>query len=265
MFSNKMLYIPDYVVYEDIPTIIKYFEDFNIAKIRNVQVFKHLEPEYYVEDKYNYCYALIEVEFYYNNQGAQNFYNAIENNKCAMVYDDPLYWEVQFSPFKEHAMPLASNSSTSTNSNSICNCLTHNLNEACVTSEEEDYYSSEEDDQEEDDQEEDDQEEDDQEEDDQEEDDSKDPDYEDEEEDEDEESDDDYNYETYKKNYANFKSKQKAKKQKLLNELSEMKKTIELIKNKQEKMRKLLIQNKKSKSKTKEYKTNWARRLRTII
>jgi hypothetical protein len=255
MFSNKMLYIPDYVVYEDIPTIIKYFEDFNIAKIKNVQVFKHLEPEYYVEDKYNYCYALIEVEFYYNNQGAQNFYNAIENNKCAMVYDDPLYWEVQFSPFKEHAMPLASNSnsSTSTNSNSICDCLTHNVNEVCVASEEEDYYSSEEDDQEEDD--------------------SKDPDYEeedededeDEEEEEDEESDDDYNYETYKKNYANFKSKQKAKKQKLLNELSEMKKTIELIKNKQEKMRKLLIQNKKSKSKTKEYKTNWARRLRTII
>jgi hypothetical protein len=243
MFSNKMLYIPDYVVYEDIPTIIKYFEDFNIAKIKNVQVFKHLEPEYYVEDKYNYCYALIEVEFYYNNQGAQNFYNAIENNKCAMVYDDPLYWEVQFSPFKEHAMPLASNSSTSTNSNSICDCLTHNVNEVCVASEEEDYYSSEEDDQEEDD--------------------SKDPDYEDE--DEDEESDDDYNYETYKKNYANFKSKQKAKKQKLLNELSEMKKTIELIKNKQEKMRLLLIQNKKSKSKTKEYKTNWARRLRTII
>jgi hypothetical protein len=241
MFSNKMLYIPDYVVYEDIPTIIKYFEDFNIAKIKNVQVFKHLEPEYYVEDKYNYCYALIEVEFYYNNQGAQNFYNAIENNKCAMVYDDPLYWEVQFSPFKEHAMPLASNSnsSTSTNSNSICDCLTHNVNEVCVTSEEDDYYSSEEDDQEEDD--------------------SKDPDY------EDEESDDDYNYETYKKNYANFKSKQKAKKQKLLNELSEMKKTIELIKNKQEKMRKLLIHNKKSKSKTKEYKTNWARRLRTII
>ena len=244
MFSNKMLYIPDYVVYEDIPTIIKYFEDFNIAKIKNVQVFKHLEPEYYVEDKYNYCYALIEVEFYYNNQGAQNFYNAIENNKCAMVYDDPLYWEVQFSPFKEHAMPLVSdcNSSTSPSSNIICDCLEHNVNDVYGTSEEEeDYYSSEEDDQEEDD--------------------SKDPDYVDIE----EESDDDYNYETYKKNYCSFKSKQKAKKQKLLNELSEIQKTIELIKNKQEKMRLLLIQNKKSKSKTKEYKTNWARRLRTII
>jgi len=241
MFSNKMLYIPDYVVYEDIPTIIKYFEDFNIAKIKNVQVFKHLEPEYYVEDKYNYCYALIEVEFYYNNQGAQNFYNAIENNKCAMVYDDPLYWEVQFSPFKEHTMPLVSdcNTSTSPSSNSICDCLEHNVNDVYGTSEEEeDYYSSEEDDQE-------------------------DPDYEDDE--EEEESDDDYNYETYKKNYCSFKSKQKAKKQKLLNELSEIQKTIELIKNKQEKMRLLLIQNNKSKSKTKEHKTNWARRLRTII
>lgn len=241
MFSKKMLYIPDYVVYQDIPTIIKYFEDFNIAKIKNVQVFKHLEPEYYVEDKYNYCYALIEVEFYYNNQGSQNFYNAIENNKCVMVYDDPLYWEVQFSPFKEHAMPLVSDCNSSTNSNTICDSTTHNhnVNDVCDTSEEEDYYYSSE------------------------EDDPKDPDYEDEE--EDEESDDDYNYETYKKNYANFKSKQKAKKQKLLNELSEIQKTIELIKNKQEKMRKLLIQNKKSKSKTNEYKTNWSRRLRVSI
>jgi hypothetical protein len=245
MFSKKMLYIPDYVVYQDIPTIIKYFEDFNIAKIKNVQVFKHLEPEYYVEDKYNYCYALIEVEFYYNNQGSQNFYNAIENNKCVMVYDDPLYWEVQFSPFKEHAVPLVStiNTSTSTSSNSICDCLTHNVNDVCDTSEEEDYYSSEEDDQEEDD--------------------PKDPDYEDEE--EDEESDDDYNYETYKKNYANFKNKQKAKKQKLSNKLSEIQKTIELIKNKQEKMRQLLIHNKKLKSKTKEHKANWSRRLRVSI
>jgi hypothetical protein len=41
-----------------------------------------------------------------------------------------------------------------------------------------------------------------------------------------------------------------------------MKKTIELIKNKQEKMRQLLIHNKKSKSKAKEHKANWARRLR---
>lgn len=235
MFSNKMLYIPDYVIYEDISTIIKYFEDFNIAKIKDVQVFKHLEPEYYVEDKYNYCYALIEVEFYYNNQGAQNFYSAIENNKCAMVYDDPLYWEVKFSPFKEHAMPLVSDCNTS---NCDCSPITHIENDVSDTSTEEHYYSSS-----------------------SEEDDPKDPDYEDEA----EESDDDYNYETYKKHYSSFKSKQKAKKQKLTNELTEMKKTIEVIKNKQEKMRLLLIHNKKSKSKDKEYKTDWSRRLRVII
>ncbi len=244
MFSKKMLYIPDYVVYEDIPTIIKYFEDFNIAKIKNVQVFKHLEPEYYVEDKYNYCYALVEVEFYYNNQGAQNFYNAIENNKCLMVYDDPLYWEVQFSPFKEHTIQSVNDCNTSTSCNSICDCTTHIVNTMCDTSEEEHYYSS------------------DSEEYDTEEDDPKDPDYVDEEE---ESSDDDYNYEAYKKNYANFNSKQKAKKQKLSNELSEMRKTIELIKNKQEKMHQLLIHNKKSKSKTKEHKANWGRRLRVIF
>jgi len=244
MFSKKMLYIPDYVVYQDIPTIIKYFEDFNIAKIKNVQVFKHPEQEYYVEDKYTYCYALIEVDYYYNNQGAHNFYSAIENNKCAMVYDDPLYWEVQFSPFKEHAMPLASDctTSTSTSSNSICECTTQVENTMCDTSTEEHYYSSG-----------------------SEEDDPKDLDYEEEE--EEEESDDDYNYETYKKHYSSFKSKQSAKKQKLTNQINEMKKTIEVIKNKQEKMCLLLIQNKKSKSKSKdkEYKTNWARRLRVIF
>ena len=233
MFSNKMLYIPDYVVYQDIPNIIKYFEDFNIAKIKNVQVFKHLEPEYYVEDKYNYCYALIEVEFYYNNQGAHNFYSAIENNKCLMVYDDPLYWEVQFSPFKEHAMPMLSdcdcNTTTTTSTNTAINDSKYD------TCDEEDYYSSS-----------------------SEEDDPKDSDYVDEE----ESSDDDYNYETYKQHFSSFKSKQKAKKQKLTNELNEMKKTIELIKSKQEKMRLLLIHNKKSKSKDKEHKTNWSRRLR---
>jgi hypothetical protein len=230
MFSNKMLYIPDYVVYEDIPTIIKYFEDFNIAKIKNVEICKHLEPEYYVEDKYNYCYAVIEVEFYYNNQGAQNFYSAIENNKCLMVYDDPLYWEVQFSPF-----------TTSDTNTSYANCTstsptTHNVIDICDTSEEEElYYSSSEEEYN-----------------------IKDPDYVYE-----ESSDDDYNYETYNKNYASFKTKQKAKKQKLSHELSTMKKTIEIIKTNQEKMRLLLIHNKKLKSKDKEHKITWMRRLRS--
>lgn len=98
MFSNKMLYIPDYVVIQDIPTIIKYFEDFSIAKVKQVEVFKHPETEYY-ED--NYGYALIEIDYYYYNKGSYNLYKSIENNKGIMVYDDPLYWELQFSPFTE--------------------------------------------------------------------------------------------------------------------------------------------------------------------
>jgi hypothetical protein len=87
MFSNKTLYIPDYVVYEDIPIIINYFDYYNIAKVKNVEVFKHHEPEYYVEDKYNYGYALITIDYYYNNQGARNFYSAIENKKFTIKFD----------------------------------------------------------------------------------------------------------------------------------------------------------------------------------
>ena len=230
MFSNKMLYIPDYVDYKDIPIIIKYFEDFEIAKIKQVEIRKHLEEEYYVEDKYNYGYALIEVEFYYNNQGAQNFYSAIENNKCLMVYDDPLYWEIQFSPFTTYDTNTSYANCTSTSP------TTHNVIDICDTSEEEElYYSSSEEEYN-----------------------IKDPDYVYE-----ESSDDDYNYETYNKNYASFKTKQKAKKQKLSHELSTMKKTIEIIKTNQEKMRLLLIHNKKLKSKDKEHKITWMRRLRS--
>ena len=85
MFSNKVLYIPDYVVYEDVPTIIKYFDYYNIAKVKKVEIFKHIEPEYYVEDNNNYGFALIEIDKYYNNQGAINFYNNLENRQVAEV------------------------------------------------------------------------------------------------------------------------------------------------------------------------------------
>ena len=155
-----------------------------------------------------------------------------------MVYDDPLYWEVQFSPFPTSDTSTAYAHCDCTSTSPTTSPTTHNVIDLCDTSEEEElYYSSSE-----------------------EEDDIKDPDYVYE-----ESSDDDYNYETYNKNYSSFKTKQKAKKQKLSNELSTMKKTIELIKNKQEKMRLLLIHNKKSKSKDKEHKINWTRRLRSAI
>ena len=136
MFSNYTLYIPDYVVVEDIPTIIKYFDYYNIAKVKKVEVFKHHEPEYYVEDDCQYGFALIEIDYYYNNQGARNFYNAIENNKGLIVYDDPKFWEVQFSPYKEDETNIVVSKNNNKNNN--------DLHYYCVENDEECYYSSEE-------------------------------------------------------------------------------------------------------------------------
>ena len=221
MFSKKLLYIPDYVVYEDVPTIIKYFEDFNIAKVKSVQVFPHEEQEYYIEDRYNYGYAIIEIDYYYYNQGSCNFYNSIENNKCLMVYNDPLYWEVQFNPLEKHNTP-----------NYIYNpkCI---INENDNNSDEEYSYTS-------------------------------DP--------EDETADSDYVYNEESSiddyNYESYKTKQKAKRQKLDEQLAKLKKTLEIIKNNQEKMHALLIKNNKvignsiKMSNNTDYKNNWARRLR---
>ena len=234
MFLKKMLYIPDYVVYEDIPKIIKYFDDFSIAKVKDVKVIPHNEPEYYVEDVYNYGYALIEIEYYYYNQGACNFYNSIENNKARMVYDDPLYWEVQFSPFKEHNSQFYDVSDAYD---------VYDINENSISyyanSDDSDYsYPSDSDNV------------------------KKDPDYI--YEDDSSSSDDEYNYESYKKNYNTFMSKQKAKRQKLDAELVNLKKTLELIVNKQEQMHALLINNSKSikKDTKKDIKNDWSRRLR---
>jgi signal transduction histidine kinase len=59
-------------------------------------------------------------------------------------------------------------------------------------------------------------------------------------------------------------SKQKAKRQKLDAELVNLKKTLELIVNKQEQMHALLINNSKSikKDTKKDIKNDWSRRLR---
>ena len=242
MFLKKMLYIPDYVVYEDIPKIIKYFDDFSIAKVKDVQVFKHLEDEYYDENHHCYGYALIEIEYYYYNQGSCNFYNSIENNKGLMVYDDPLYWTIQFSPFKEHNNYNTPNYDVyDLYDNGYC--VGESLGECvgeCVS--EQTYYTSEEDNK------------------------TKDPDYVNDDDDDDSSSDDDYNYESYKQNYNSFKIKQKAKVQKLNQELIKLKKTLELIKNKQEQMHALLISNNKVKNKGKGINKDnaivWTRRLR---
>ena len=99
MFSNKMLYIPDFVLHMDVNTIINYFEKFEIAKVKNIEICEHPEAEYHVQGRYLYYFAIIEIDYYYDNNCARNFYKAIENNKCKMVYNDPYYWDLEFSPY----------------------------------------------------------------------------------------------------------------------------------------------------------------------
>ena len=99
MFSNKMLYIPDFVLQMDVNTITNYFEKFEIAKVKKIEICEHSEEEYHVQGRYLYCFAIIEIDYYYDNIGAKNFYSNIENNKCKIIYNDPYYWDVEFSPY----------------------------------------------------------------------------------------------------------------------------------------------------------------------
>lgn len=235
MFSNTILYIPDYVVVEDIPTIIKYFDYYNIAKVKKVQVFKHCEPEYYVEDKSYYGFALIEIDYYYDNQGARNFYSSIENKKGLIVYDDPKFWEVQFSPLDEDTSNVLvnrtknfQNYSKDYGSDEECFYNNEELEEQELEEQDKETIKFNND-----------------------------------------SSLDNFNYASYEKNYASFKKKQSSKKQKLSNELYEIKTAINTICTKQDKLLKLLLINnalkskkQKNNQKIKEFKTSWARRLR---
>lgn len=96
MFECKTIQIPDFVLPQDIPNIYQYFDYYNIANVKNVTFYDHLESEYNAEDKPYYGFAVIEIAEWYNNSGATNFYNSIINNNCKMVYDDPNYWDVEF-------------------------------------------------------------------------------------------------------------------------------------------------------------------------
>jgi FtsZ-binding cell division protein ZapB len=95
-YSNKVLYIPDFILPQHIAKVYDYFKTFNIAKLKNVQVFDHSEPEYNCEDRAYYCYAIIIVDEWYNNPDSYSFYKSIEENRCKMVYDDPKYWDLEF-------------------------------------------------------------------------------------------------------------------------------------------------------------------------
>lgn len=242
MFSNKMLYIPDYVTPRDINTIIDYFENYEIAKVKDVKVYKHPEPEYHAgdTDNYMYGYAFIEIDHYYDNICARNFYSKIENKNCYMIYDDPFYWELEFSPYH-----TTSNEETSfiNNDDTTSNEIVEN-NSSTYDSENEtssEYYSGDEQD------------------------DAKDVDYKYE---EDDLNSEEHNYEfsCYKKFDNATKKKLNTKKRKFNDDLIKVRESLDAIKEKQEKLQSLLInKNYMKKNKRKDYKNVWTRRLRQKI
>ena len=115
LYSKKVLYIPDFILPQHVPKVYKYFEDFNIAQVKNVNVFEHPEPEYNCEDTAYYCYAIIVVDEWYINPGSRSFYESILENRCKMVYDDPFYWDLEFYQGEDLNKWIETNETNKTN------------------------------------------------------------------------------------------------------------------------------------------------------
>ena len=95
-----VLTIPDFVVPLDIPIIINWFNHYEIADVKNVNVYKHPEQEYYVEDRPYYGYAVIEIREWYKNNTSLRFYeNLIAGTaKIAIILNgnSESVWNVEF-------------------------------------------------------------------------------------------------------------------------------------------------------------------------
>ena len=96
IFSKKTLKIPDLVNENNIGRIYDFFYNYKIAQLSDSVIYNHAEQEYWVEDKPYYGYAIIFVEFWYDNNNSRNFYRNIVDNKCKIAYDDTDFWEVEF-------------------------------------------------------------------------------------------------------------------------------------------------------------------------
>ena len=96
IFKRMVLTIPDLVLPQDIPSIINWFDYYGIADVKNVDVRKHPEQEYYVEDRPFYGYAVIEIREWYKNNGSLSFYENLIAGNAKMVYEDLEYWDVEF-------------------------------------------------------------------------------------------------------------------------------------------------------------------------
>tara|TARA_X000000368_G_C23045576_1_gene718993 strand:+ start:816 stop:1634 length:819 start_codon:yes stop_codon:yes gene_type:complete len=99
-YDKKFLIIPDWFLETYIIYIIDWFDYYNIANIKNVVVYNHLEPEYYVEDKPFFGYAVIEINEWIKNNSSEKFYNNLISETATINYttsDGTTYfWDVRF-------------------------------------------------------------------------------------------------------------------------------------------------------------------------
>ena len=98
VYSIKTLTIPDYVLPMDVPKIINWFDYYNIANVKNVDIREHPEPEYYVEDKPYYGYAVIEIDEWYKNN-RETFSNVKAKRGQMLHYKT--YQHVQYNKVEE--------------------------------------------------------------------------------------------------------------------------------------------------------------------
>jgi hypothetical protein len=96
MYQCMVLTIPDFVLQQDIPHIIDWFDYYGIADVGDVDVFKHPEEEYYVEDRPFYGYAVIKINKWYKNNNSLSFYKNLIDGCAKIVYNEEHYWEVEF-------------------------------------------------------------------------------------------------------------------------------------------------------------------------
>lgn len=92
MFHNKKLVVFN-VEIAAVEKIYKYFNDFEIAVIKNIQFIR----------KKNQINGNIHIKLIHwkNNNIANSFYNNLNDNlkTTKIVYDDPLYFEIEFDKF----------------------------------------------------------------------------------------------------------------------------------------------------------------------
>lgn len=89
----KCLYIPDFVLPEDIKIIKEKFELLGYGKILDIVLVEQAECEYHV-DKDIYSAAYVYVDYWNDNDQVKDFQDKIKDNtqEAKLMYDNVNYW-----------------------------------------------------------------------------------------------------------------------------------------------------------------------------